>query len=206
MKKKITYKTIKKSSGPILFKDRKSKFYGYAYGVKSTDEIKSILKDLQQKYPSANHICYAWRLGQHPTSYRANDDGEPTNSAGLPIYRQIEATGLSNSLIIVVRFFGGTKLGVGGLINAYRATAKLAIEESVISTLIIEDTFELHFKYPDMNAVMRLLKQKRIKIHHQELKDNCIITIKVMERDSAKTALAFEDLYGVMIKKIIKQG
>ena len=132
MKKKISYKTIKKSSGPILFKDRKSKFYGYAYGVESTDEIKSILKDLRQKYPSANHICYAWRIGQHPTSYRANDDGEPKNSAGLPIYRQIKSTGLSNSLIIVVRSnFGGTKLGVGGLISAYRTTAKLAIEEKL---------------------------------------------------------------------------
>ena len=115
-----TYKTIEKPSEETLFKDRNSKFFGYAFPVLNEDDVKNALESLKKKHHSARHFCYAWQLGVETISYRANDDGEPNNSAGMPIYGQIQAFGVTNILIVSVRYFGGTKLGVGGLINAYK--------------------------------------------------------------------------------------
>ena len=117
------YKTIESPSQETLFKDRNSKFYGYAFPVNSENDIKASLQFLKKKHPTARHFCYAWQLGIDSFSFRVNDDGEPKNSAGIPIYGQIQSFGLTNVLIVSVRYFGGVKLGVGGLINAYKHSA-----------------------------------------------------------------------------------
>ena len=126
------YKTLTKPTKEILFKEKKSKFYGSAYPIVSEDEVKPIIENLRKKHRTANHICFAWQLGVGEVYYRTNDDGEPNNSAGMPIYGQIKSFGLTNVLVVVARIFGGTKLGVGGLIGAYRTAAQMALEESQI--------------------------------------------------------------------------
>ena len=153
-----TFKTLEKPSPEVLHKDRKSKFYGYAFPVNTEEEVKSILEVLRKKHPSANHVCYAWQMGVESVSYRANDDGEPNNSAGMPIYGQIQSFEVTNVLIAVVRYFGGVKLGVGGLIQAYREGARLALEASDIVEKVEFAKIILNFEYPKINAVVRLLK------------------------------------------------
>jgi uncharacterized YigZ family protein len=128
---KDTYKTILKASKEVLFKEKGSKFYGYAFPVTSEDEVKQQIENLKQHH-SARHWCYAWQLGKNYEHYRANDDGEPSNSAGMPIYGQLQSFDVTNILVVVVRYFGGTKLGVGGLIQAYKTTAQMALETSKV--------------------------------------------------------------------------
>ena len=135
------YKTITKPSKETLFKDKNSKFYGYAFPVNNEENIKSSLEFLRKKHYGARHFCYSWQLGVESVRYRANDDGEPTNSAGMPIYGQIQSFELTNILVVSVRYFGGTKLGVGGLINAYRSSARLALESSIIEEKTIDTYF-----------------------------------------------------------------
>ena len=129
---KDTYNTILKPTEEVLFKDKNSKFFGYAYPVTTEDEVKNQLAILKKQHHSARHWCYAYQIGTEIIVYRANDDGEPNNSAGQPIYGQIQSFEITNILIVVVRYFGGVKLGVGGLINAYRTAAQLALENAKI--------------------------------------------------------------------------
>ncbi len=142
MEQKDTYKTLAKPSEEILFKEKNSKFYGYAFPVTNEDEIKNHLETLRKQHHGAVHFCYAFQIGTNKIQYRANDDGEPSNSAGMPIYGQIQSFGLTNVLVVIVRFFGGVKLGVGGLISAYRTAAQMALEESEI----IEKTIDIFLK------------------------------------------------------------
>ena len=144
-----TYKTISKSSEEVLFKDKNSKFFGYAFPVENEDEVKIHIETLKKQHHSARHWCYAYQLGTHEEhyTYRANDDGEPNNSAGMPIFGQIQSFGVTNILIVVVRYFGGVKLGVSGLINAYKTAAQMALETSTIVTKIIsKNIFPLQIK------------------------------------------------------------
>ena len=134
----------------VLFKERKSKFYGYTFPIESEDAVKPILEELRKRHPSANHVCYAWQLGVTDIRYRANDDGEPNNSAGMPIYGQIQSFDVTNVLVAVVRIFGGTKLGVGGLISAYKETAKMALENSMITEKVLTQQITLVFEYSEM--------------------------------------------------------
>ena len=127
-----TYKTITQPTAEILFKEKNSKFFGYAFPVQTETEVKPILDTLRKQHPNAVHYCYAYQIGTENILYRANDDGEPSNTAGTPIYGQIQSYNLTNVLIVVVRFFGGIKLGVGGLIAAYRTAAQLTLESSEI--------------------------------------------------------------------------
>ena len=129
---KDTFKTILKPSEAVLYKDKKSKFFGYIFPLQNESEVKPIIEVLKKKHHTANHACYAWQLGTEKITYRANDDGEPNNSAGMPIYGQIQAFDVTNVLVVVVRIFGGTKLGVGGLIQAYKTSAQLTIESANI--------------------------------------------------------------------------
>ncbi len=138
-----TYKTITSPSQESLFKDRNSKFYGYAFPIQTEADIKKHLESLRKTHHTAGHHCYAWQLGTDKITYRANDDGEPNNSAGQPIYGQIQAFGLTNILIVSVRYFGGTKLGVGGLINAYRSSARMTIEASEVVEKTIDVFYQL---------------------------------------------------------------
>lgn len=199
---KDTYKTIDQPFEGELFKDRASKFYGYVYPIQSEDEVKPLIDQLKKSHHSARHWCYAWQLGTSTISYRANDDGEPSNSAGQPIYGQIQAFDVTNILVVVVRYFGGTKLGVGGLINAYRTGAQLALEASEIIEKTIDRTFLITFEYKDMNKVMRIVKEKNLNITNQKLELDCQYTIPVRKKDADMIFDIFDNLYGVAIKEL----
>ncbi|WP_405382443.1 IMPACT family protein [Maribacter sp. LLG6340-A2] len=178
-----SYRTISKPTEPILFKEKKSKFFGYCFPVSNEEEVKAYIELLRKEYPTANHVCYAWQLGITTKSYRANDDGEPNNSAGMPIYGQIQSFDVTNTLVAVVRIFGGTKLGVGGLITAYKESAKLALENATILTKIIKKQFKIEFEYAEMDVVMRLIKKHQLQIISQELHLTCIMIVSVKRSD-----------------------
>ena len=147
MIEKDTYNTIKRSTEGILFKEKNSKFFGFAYPVLNEDEVKFYLENLKKEHHSARHWCYAYQIGTETIAYRANDDGEPSNSAGMPIYGQIQSFDVTNILVVVVRYFGGVKLGVGGLISAYKTTAQLTLE----TCTIVEKTINKIFKSSSRN-------------------------------------------------------
>jgi uncharacterized YigZ family protein len=198
-----TYKTITKPSKEILFKDKNSKFFGYAFPVKSEEDIKSKIENLKKQHHSARHWCYAYQIGTEDFSYRANDDGEPNNSAGMPIYGQIQSFEVTNILIVVIRYFGGVKLGVGGLINAYKTAAQLALENSKIIKKTINLDYLIKFDYKNMNKVMRIIKEKQLKIVNQKLELNCEIHISVRKKDSQSTFEIFENLFEIEIESLV---
>ena len=202
---KDTYRTITKASEEVLFKDKNSKFFGYAFPVKNEDEIKEHLEDLRKKHHAARHWCYAWQLGKEDYRYRANDDGEPSNSAGMPIYGQIQSFDVTNVLIVVVRYFGGVKLGVGGLINAYKTAAQMALEASKIVTRTIDLTFQISFDYPEMNKVMRVIKENNLNVVDQILELDCKIIIKVRKKEADRIYEKFDATYKVKIKQLEDQ-
>ncbi len=199
--KEDTYKTIDIASEETLFKEKGSKFFGYAFPVLSENDVKDCLEVLKKKHHSARHFCYAYQIGVEHTQYRANDDGEPNNSAGLPIYGQIQSFEVTNTLIVSVRYFGGTKLGVGGLISAYKKSAQLALTASEIIEKTINVQFKLTFKYKLMNPVMRIIKEKQIEIVHQKLEMDCTYIISVRKSDADRIFQIFEALHKVLITK-----
>ncbi|GAA4278549.1 IMPACT family protein [Aquimarina mytili] len=205
MEIKDTYKTIDSPGEETLFKDRNSKFFGYTFPVSSEEEVKRYIENLKKQHHSARHWCYAWQIGSENYRYRVNDDGEPSNSAGQPIYGQIQSFEVTNILIIVVRYFGGVKLGVGGLINAYRTSAQQALEASKIVEKTINISFVIHFEYKDMNKVMRIIKENNIKITKQELELNCKLYILVRKRNIDKINEVFSPLYEIKIKRLADQ-
>lgn len=198
---KDTYKSISKASEEVLFKDKNSKFYGYAFPVTSEEEAKVHIEDLKKKHHQARHWCYAWQIGKEVHQFRANDDGEPSNTAGMPIYGQIQSFDVTNILIVVVRHYGGIKLGVGGLINAYRTAAQMALENSKIVKRTIDEVFILKFDYPEMNLVMRVIKEHNLKIIEQKLELDCEIHISVRKKLAGEIFKKFEGIYKVEIKK-----
>jgi len=196
------YKTITKPSIETLFKDRNSKFYGYAFPVTEEASVKDFLEFLRKKHHTARHFCYAWQLGTESVRFRANDDGEPSNSAGMPIYGQIQSFDVTNILVVSVRYFGGTKLGVGGLISAYRASARLTLESSAIEEKTIDDSFQLNFQYDLMSKVLRILKENSTTIKRQKLELDCEMIITVRKSHTQKVVKIFETLYKVEIKQL----
>lgn len=200
---KETYKTVINPSEETLFKEKGSKFFGYAFPVLNEDEVKECLEELKKKHHTARHFCYAYQIGVENTQYRANDDGEPNNSAGMPIYGQIQSFEVTNILIVSVRYFGGTKLGVGGLISAYKTSAQLALEASEIIEKTIDVHFKLNFNYDLMNAVMRIIKEKNIEIINQKLEMDCQYIISVRKNDAESIFEIFDNLYKVEIKELI---
>lgn len=197
---KDTYLTIDNPSPEILYKDRKSKFFGYVFPITTEDDVKPIIEELKKQHHTANHVCYAWQLGTDTIRYRANDDGEPNNSAGLPIYGQIQAYNLTNVLVAVARIFGGTKLGVGGLISAYRTAAQIALDEADIKKKIITQLYTLTFEYKDMNNVMRVIKQKKLDIVSQKLEANCVYVISVRKTKAKEVFNIFNTMQYIKIK------
>ncbi len=202
MTEKDTYKTIDIPSEEILFKDKNSKFFGYAFPVLNEEDVKNHLAELKKTHHAARHWCYAYQIGTETILFRANDDGEPNNSAGMPIYGQIQSFELTNVLIVVVRYFGGVKLGVGGLINAYKTSAQLAIENSVIIEKTINIEYLITFDYKNMNKVMRLIKKKNLNIVNQKLELNCQITISVRKSEADLIYNLFSNLFKVTISAI----
>ncbi|WP_027126680.1 IMPACT family protein [Gelidibacter mesophilus] len=202
MTEKDIYRTITKPSPEVLFKDKNSKFFGYAFPVKTEEDVKIYLEELRKQHHSARHWCYAYQLGTQEDQYqfRANDDGEPNHSAGMPIYGQIQSFEVTNLLIVVVRYFGGVKLGVGGLISAYKTAAQMALDHSKIVTKTINKSIELKFEYKDMNKVMRVIKEKNLKIVNQTLELDCSIIISVRLKKAKSVIETFRAIYSVEIK------
>lgn len=199
---KDTYKTVLQPTDAILYKDKKSKFYGYVFPIYTVEDVKPLIETLKKRHHTANHVCYAWQLGIDTTNYRTNDDGEPNNSAGMPIYGQIQAFELTNILVAVVRIFGGTKLGVGGLIKAYKTTAQLALEASSNIEKRIECNFTIKFDYPKMDIVMRIIKQYHATIISQNLGINCKLGITIRRSESDALQKRIEELHKVSIIKL----
>lgn len=202
MQLKDTFNTILKPSEEVLFKDKNSKFFGYAFPVKNEDAVKFLLNTLKKQHHAARHWCYAYQIGTETIKFRANDDGEPSNSAGQPIYGQIQSFKLTNILIVVVRYFGGVKLGVGGLINAYKTTAQFALEASKIIKKTIDTEFLITFDYKNMNKVMRIIKEKQIKIINQKLELSCELQISVRKNDAQLIFDLFNQLFEIKIKNL----
>lgn len=197
-----TFKTIYKPSIEILFKDKKSKFFAYAFPFENENSLSKIMDDLKIKHKKPNHFCYAYQIGTTTKSFRVNDDGEPKNSAGMPIYGQIKSLDLTNILIVVVRYFGGTKLGVGGLINAYRSAAKMALENSEIVVQAIQTKFTIIFDYSKMNFVMNTIKINNYKIVSQQLDEKCEIQIFVRKSEANSVRNKFSDVSGITLHEL----
>ena len=208
MEIKDTYTTIAQATDEVLFKEKSSKFFGYAFPIESEEEVKPIIDLLRKLHPHAVHYCYAYQIGTEKISYRANDDGEPSNTAGAPIYGQIQSFGLTNVLLVVVRIFGGIKLGVGGLITAYKTTAQMVLEDAEIIEKTIDIHFLISFDYKNMNKVMRVIKEKKLDIVNQtmEIEDTGIaigkIEIKTRKKNAEMIFDIFDKLFEIDIKRL----
>lgn len=194
-----TYKTIAQASEPSLYKEKNSKFLGYAYPVQNEEEVKQIIIDLKKEHHSARHWCYAFQFGSETITYRANDDGEPNNSAGMPIYGQIQSFDVTNILIVVIRYYGGVKLGVGGLIGAYRTAAQLALESSEIIEKTININYTILFEYINMNKIMRIIKEHNLEILNQKMELSCEIEISVRKKNAEQIFDIFNSIYDIQI-------
>ena len=180
MQKLDTYKTLAKQSLGE-FKDRGSKFIAYAFSVKTKEEIDQHLYLVKKEHPKACHHCYAYRLGMDKYNFRANDDGEPSGSAGRPILGQIDSAGLTNTFIVVVRYFGGTLLGVPGLINAYKKSAAHAIEQGKIVKNVVQDVFTIAFDYKHMSKVMSAVSKLPINIVEQRFEMSAEMDVAIRQ-------------------------
>nr|WP_294828790.1 YigZ family protein [Prevotella sp.] len=178
------YKTITNKIGEGTYSEKRSKFLAFSHHVETLDEVKEIVASYRKKYYDARHVCYAYMLGVERTEFRANDDGEPSSTAGKPILGQINSNDLTDILIIVVRYYGGVNLGTGGLIVAYKAAAALAIEDSVQETRQVEELVKYNFPYVMMNDVMRVVKEMQPRIVSQEYDNTCSITLSIRKSEA----------------------
>lgn len=196
-----TYKTIEE---PVqgLFKDKGSKFISYAYPVQSENEIRDILQNLKKEHYSARHHCYAWRLGHEKTHFRANDDGEPSFTAGKPILGQIQSFDLTNILIVVVRYFGGTLLGVGGLINAYRGATHDALIQAKIVEKLVERKLLVEFDYGVMNEVMKVFKDEKLPQINPQFDLRCKVSTSVRLSDSERIEKELLKIEGLQLTTV----
>lgn len=175
-----------------LYKEKGSKFIAYAFSVFSEEDIKERLEEIRKKEYAARHHCYAYTLHPDKSAWRANDDGEPANTAGKPILGQIQSKDLTNILIVVVRYFGGVKLGVSGLITAYRTAAADALKQITIEKHFVKEIYEVAFQYPQMNEVMRLVKDKSLEVINQDFQINCKITFAIRKSQADVVVAAFK--------------
>jgi uncharacterized YigZ family protein len=195
------YKTID-AQATSEFKDRGSKFLAYAYPITSAEEVKEKLQLLKKEHPKAVHHCYAYRIGTDGLQYRANDDGEPSGSAGKPILGQIDSMGVTNVLVVVVRYFGGSLLGVPGLINAYKTATHDALQQVSITEKWIEEKTEIQFDYPVMGEVMYLLRQCEATIYKQDLQLFCMVQAGIPTKVVDEYVNKLLEIRGVTVKKI----
>lgn len=175
------YKTITEVIGEGFYSEKRSKFLAFAHHVETIDEIKDILASYRKKYYDARHVCYAYVLGPDKADFRANDDGEPSSTAGKPILGQINSYDLTNVLVIVVRYYGGVNLGTGGLIVSYRTAAADALDHATIETRLVEEIITYSFPYPMMNAVMRVIKEMQPRIVSQTFDNTCSISMSIRQ-------------------------
>lgn len=195
---KNTYRTIDVKS-ECLLKEKQSKFYGYAFPISDIESVKSSIDSLKKMHHSARHFCYAYQIGVQDLVFRVNDDGEPRNSAGAPIYGQIQSFELTNILIVVVRYFGGTKLGIGGLVSAYKECAKLTIESNTIIIKEITIKVQIKFDYLLMNKVMRVIKENNLKILNQQMDTSCVFELLTTKQNNDIVCDQFNRHLGIMI-------
>ncbi len=198
---KDKYKTIAQTSEG-LYKEKGSKFLSFVFPVTSEDQIKEIQQELRKKYYDARHHVFAWRLGLNEDNYRSSDDGEPSNSSGPPVLGQIRSYELSDILIVVIRYFGGTKLGIPGLIHAYKTAAVEALKSNKIIDKIITHTYKISFAYEDMNIVMRKLKEENIEQHNQKFDLKCSLDINIRLSDCEKIKNIFNKIPNIKIEQI----
>lgn len=197
-----TFQTLAQEAPETLLKEKSSKFLGFAYPISSADDVKPLIDNLKKIHPNAVHHCYAFRLGTGEIYERANDDGEPSNTAGAPILGQIKSFDLTNTLVVVVRYYGGIKLGVGGLISTYRASAQLTLEGAEIVTQEIRSEFELHFQYEHMNKVMRIIREKQLEIVSQKMDMNCTLIVSVKKSQADRVPEYFAGLFQLKVKAL----
>ncbi len=194
------YNTIEKESQGY-FKDKGSKFYSYTFPLQTEEKVKEIIALLKKEHHSARHFCYAWRLGAENIRYRANDDGEPSSTAGKPILGQLLSFDVTNILVVVVRYFGGTLLGVSGLINAYKNAANNALNNSKIVNKLIEQRYKISFTYNELNDVMHLLKKEDYTIVNTDFKESCSLVFSVRKSESKNAEKLFNELYKIQLKE-----
>ena len=197
-----TYYTIEQIPEPAVFKDRKSKFLGYVFPVQNTEQVKSFIEKLKKEHHSARHWCYGYRIGIEKMDERANDDGEPSNSAGMPILNQIKAKELTNVLVVVVRYFGGVKLGVGGLMNAYKTATQMVLDNAQIIEKIRTKNLQIIFEYNDMNKVMRIIKEHKLDIAQQILEAKAKIILSIRLDDFERIKALFENIYTLRVTEM----
>lgn len=179
------YYTISENSvGEGYYTEKRSKFLAFAHHVETVEEVKSIVSAYRKQYYDARHCCYAYMLGPEQKAFRANDDGEPSSTAGKPILGQINSAGLTDILIVVVRYYGGVNLGTGGLIVAYRTAAADAIANATIEVRQVEETIKYDFTYPMMNDVMRIVKEMQPQVVDQQFDNTCSITLRIRKREA----------------------
>jgi len=194
------YEIESKSEG--LFKDRGSKFIARAFPVYSEQGVKDIQTSLRKEYYDARHHCYSYILNPDKSVYRINDDGEPSGSAGKPIHGQLLSHNLTNILVVVIRYFGGTKLGIPGLINAYKTATKEAIANTKIIKKTVNDVYSLEFEYPLMNVVMRLLKDESLKQENSKFEISCYLEVSIRKKDSQRIKETMDKIHGLKVKHI----
>jgi uncharacterized YigZ family protein len=190
-----SYKTILNPSEGLVYKEKGSKFFGYAFPFSNEEDVKMYLLMLKKQHHTARHWCYAWKIGIEDPQYRVNDDGEPHNSAGQPIYGQILSFDLTNILVVVVRYFGGTKLGVGGLISAYKVAAQLALDNAVVIEKYLEVNFTILVDYQNLNKLMRFIKEHQIDILSQKMEMNCEIKFAIRKNEFEKYEQLIAELH-----------
>jgi uncharacterized YigZ family protein len=194
-----TYLTVEKSA-EAMFRDRGSKFLGYVYPIRTESEIKEIITRLKTEHPKANHHCWAMRLSPDRSVFRVNDDGEPSGTAGRPILNVLLSKNLTNVLVVVVRYFGGTLLGVPGLINAYKSSTELALTEAKITEQTVKDVYTISFNYLQMNEIMKVIKDDQLNVLNQQFDNNCSITIAIRKMQVNQTLSKLESIAGVKAK------
>lgn len=195
------YKSLKEPVKTEVYRVKGSKFLGYAFPINSREEIAKNLETLKSQHPKANHCCYAWKLGTIQPEIRYSDDGEPTNSSGKPIFGQILSYEVTNVLVAVIRYFGGTKLGVGGLIQAYREAARMSLEEGEIVVRDIKCAYSLHFEYARLDRVMRLIKENQLEIVSQEMEMDVVMLLHVKKEAEESFLGQIEGLRDVKVTK-----
>ena len=196
------YTTIEKPSS-AEFKDRGSKFIAFAFPVESADDFKKQLQILKKEHPKAVHHCFAYRIGTDGNNFRSSDDGEPSGTAGKPILGQVDSKGITNVAVIVVRYWGGTMLGVPGLINAYKTSAALALQVTPVVEKQIEVNYSIEFDYTQMNDVMMVMKQYNCNIHSNEMQLFCIMKAGIPKNRLDDVLYRLNDLQNITVKKIV---
>ena len=198
----FSFQTIKFPVENILLKEKGSKFIGFVFPVNNVKELKNALEKIREEHPKATHHCYAFRLGMNGENYRANDDGEPSGSAGLPIYNQLLANNLTNILLIVVRYYGGTKLGVSGLVKTYKESAKLTLDEAEIITKELESDLEIEFDFHQQNIIFTLLNKFDGKIQDFLTDEKCKIIAKIKTSQKENISEQLSEMQNISFKFI----